>query len=110
MEHYRSIGIMSETEAWRCLHQLQLWLASFPPEASSVVIDKIVELASQYQGRAPPPTLQAVYKAIPDGSDRRRASLNAPPPTLDEDDDELEGGVGFDASGWLDKARERIRI
>jgi hypothetical protein len=79
---------------------------SFPVTPSALICRKLVELAHAYQGRAPPPTLQAVYKAPEAGAGGQRKSFSAP--VLDDDDDELEGGSGFDAAGWLDKAREEL--
>jgi hypothetical protein len=93
-------------DAWTCLRQLQMWMASFPNEASAHFINKIVELASVY--RVPnPPTLQQIYKAV-EADGRARNPHASSRSLLDEDDDDLEGGDGFDVAAWLDKAADDL--
>ena len=103
LEHVASLDAV---DAWTCLNQLRMWLASFPAEPSAAFIGKIVEMAVNY--RTPnPPTLHQIYKAVGAehlGPSAKSMRLNE----LDEEDDDLEGGDQFDAAGWLDKAGEEL--
>ena len=109
--HLETASRLMEPEAWSCLRQLQLWLATFPGEESAKICVRLAELASGYQDRGPlPPTLQQIYKAEP-GSDahktpRMSRSFSGAAPNFEDDDDELESGEGFDASGWLERGRD----
>ena len=112
--HLETASRLMEPEAWSCLRQLQLWLATFPGEESAKICVRLAELASGYQDRGPlPPTLQQIYKAEP-GSDahktpRMSRSFSGAAPNFEDDDDELESGEGFDASGWLERGRDEIK-
>ena len=86
-------------EAWACARQQQLWLASFPADDCVLFIDKLCEYLTYYRV-GNPPTLQSIYKAVPDAGGRGGA--------LDEEDDDLEGGDRFDCSGWVDKGADDI--
>ena len=62
---------------------------------------------------APAAPLQQFYKAEP-GSDahktpRMSRSFSGAAPNFEDDDDELESGEGFDASGWLERGRDEIK-
>lgn len=99
---------LSVGEAWMCLRQLQLWLASFPAEDSATFVIQIVEIVALYR-ITNPPTLQEIYKAFVTPERTRGMTMRPTAANLDEDDDDLEGGgAGFDAAAWLDKAGDEL--
>ena len=67
--HLQQAQQLTEEEAWACLRQMQLWLASFPPEQASYICKKLVDIAVFFQhAQAMPPTLQDMFKAVPTAS------------------------------------------
>lgn len=92
-------------EAWACLRQQQLWLASFPPEESATFVDKLSELANAYRV-VNPPTLQTIFKAEAQKSGGMQYATQQM--ELDDEDDDLELGDRFDAAGWVDKGLDDI--
>jgi len=94
-EFWKGAARLSDGEAWSCLRQLQLWMASFPAEDSSAILQFLVSLLKAFQGHYAPPTLIDIYKHMGAGD-------------AEADDDDDVGGDNADVSGWLDKARDEL--
>ena len=102
--HFEQVRQLSASEGWSCLRQLQLWLASFPADESAHILRCLCGFLKAFQGHAPPPTLEDIYK----GGGLNDPSLAGLQRAGNGDDggdrDDAEAGEDDDVSGWLDKA------
>lgn len=60
--HFDQVRQLSVDEAWTSLRQLQLWLASFPTDASAHIVRCLCIFLKAFQGHTVPPDLKDVRR------------------------------------------------